>query len=179
MQITPLSIPEVILLQPKVFEDERGFFFESFNQRKFNEAIGKAVHFVQDNHSYSVKNVLRGLHYQSQQPQGKLIRVLSGSIFDVAVDIRPRSSTFGQYVTAILSAGKHTQLWIPEGFAHGFIVLSEVANIVYKTTNYWAPQHERCLAWNCPALNIPWPVLDTPILSRKDQHGIKDLALIV
>ncbi|MBP6917394.1 MAG: dTDP-4-dehydrorhamnose 3,5-epimerase [Legionellaceae bacterium] len=172
MQITLLSMPEVILLQPQVFEDERGFFFESFNQQQFNAAIGKTVKFVQDNHSYSVKNVLRGLHYQIQQPQGKLIRALSGTVFDVAVDMRPHSSTFGRYVTAILSGDKHNQLWIPEGFAHGFIVLSETANIMYKTTTYWAPQYERCIAWNSPVLNIPWPIQDTPILSKKDQQGI-------
>lgn len=171
MQITPMSIPEVILLQPNIFEDERGFFFESFNQQQFNTAIGKTIHFVQDNHSHSVKNVLRGLHYQVQRPQGKLIRALSGTVFDVAVDLRSQSSTFGQYVTTILSGDQHNQLWIPEGFAHGFIVLSETATIMYKTTTYWAPQFERCVAWNSPELNIPWPIQNTPIISKKDLQG--------
>jgi len=171
MKATPLAIPEVILIEPKVFGDDRGFFFESFNQAKFEAAIGRQVTFVQDNHSRSVKNVLRGLHYQIQQPQGKLVRVVQGEVFDVAVDLRKSSPTFGQWVGEILSAENKRQLWVPEGFAHGFVVLSNTAEFLYKTTDYYAPEHERCIAWNDPAIAIQWPLDDAPALSAKDQQG--------
>lgn len=170
MNATPLAIPDVILLEPKVFSDERGFFFESFNQRVFEEAIGRSVNFVQDNHSHSLKNVLRGLHYQIEQPQGKLVRVVQGEVFDVAVDIRKSSPTFGKWVAEILSAENKKQLWIPEGFAHGYLVLSDSADFLYKATDYYAPQHERCICWNHTRLAINWPLCEstTPILSQKD-----------
>jgi len=171
MKATPLAIPDVILLEPKVFRDERGFFFECFNQGKCDAAIGRHVTFVQDNHSRSVKNVLRGLHYQIQQPQGKLVRVVQGAVFDVAVDIRKSSPTFGQWVGEILSAENKRQMWVPEGFAHGFVVLSDVAECVYKTTDYFANEHERVIAWNDSTLNIDWLLTDKPILSIKDQSG--------
>lgn len=171
MKTTPLSIPEVILIEPKVFGDERGFFFESFNHAQFEEVIGRSVNFVQDNHSRSAKNVLRGLHYQIQQPQGKLVRVVQGEVFDVAVDLRKSSKTFGQWVGEILSAENKRQLWIPEGFAHGFVVLSETAEFLYKTTDYYAPSHERCILWSDPTLNIEWPQGMEPILSTKDAQG--------
>lgn len=172
MQSTKLAIPDVVLIEPKVFGDERGFFFESFNQKAFNQATGQDVHFVQDNHSRSAKGVLRGLHYQIKQPQGKLVRVVQGEVFDVAVDLRKSSPTFGQWVGEILSAENKKQLWIPEGFAHGFLVLSESAEFLYKTTNYWAPEHERCLAWNDPDVAIEWPINAVPpALSDKDQQG--------
>lgn len=172
MQATLLAIPEVILFEPKVFGDDRGFFFESFNQAQFEAAVGRKVNFVQDNHSRSVKNVLRGLHYQIRQPQGKLVRVVQGEVFDVAVDIRKSSPTFGQWVGEILSAENKRQLWVPEGFAHGFVVLSDTAEFLYKTTNYWAPEHERCIAWNDRALNICWPISVVPSLSAKDAQGM-------
>lgn len=172
MKATPLAIPDVILLEPKVFGDDRGFFFESFNHRRFEEAVGKPVTFVQDNHSRSVKNVLRGLHYQIQQPQGKLVRVVQGEVFDVAVDLRRSSATFGKWMGAHLSAENKRQLWVPEGFAHGFVVLSETADFLYKTTDYYAPAHERCIAWNDPALGIKWPLTGGPSLSGKDQQGV-------
>jgi dTDP-4-dehydrorhamnose 3,5-epimerase len=175
MKATALAIPDVFLFEPKVFGDDRGFFFESFNQAKFEAAIGRQVAFVQDNHSRSVKNVLRGLHYQIQQPQGKLVRVVQGEVFDVAVDIRKSSPTFGQWVGEILSAENKRQMWVPEGFAHGFIVLSETAEFLYKTTDYYAPAHERCVAWNDPAIAIEWPISGEPMLSLKDQRG-KSLA---
>lgn len=171
MKATPLTIPDVILIEPKVFGDERGFFFESFNQAQFEQAIGKSVQFVQDNHSRSAKHVLRGLHYQIQQPQGKLVRVVQGEVFDVAVDLRKRSKTFGQWVGEILSAENKRQLWIPEGFAHGFVVLSETAEFLYKTTDYYAPAHERCILWNDATLAIQWPAGIQPILSAKDAQG--------
>lgn len=171
MKATRLAIPEVVLLEPKVFGDDRGFFFESFNQTKFEEAIDKKVNFVQDNHSRSVKNVLRGLHYQIQQPQGKLVRVVAGEVFDVAVDIRKSSPTFGQWVGEVLSAENKRQVWVPEGFAHGFVVLSDVAEFLYKTTDYYAPQFERCIAWNDASLAIDWHTQGEPILSAKDQQG--------
>lgn len=171
MKATPLTIPDVILIEPKVFGDERGFFFESFNQAQFEQAIGKSVQFVQDNHSRSAKNVLRGLHYQIQQPQGKLVRVVQGEVFDVAVDLRKRSKTFGQWVGEILSAENKRQLWIPEGFAHGFVVLSDTAEFLYKTTDYYAPAHERCILWNDETLAIHWPAGIQPILSAKDAQG--------
>lgn len=171
MKALPLAIPNVVLIEPKVFGDERGFFFESFNQARFEEAIGKSVRFVQDNHSRSVKNVLRGLHYQIQQPQGKLVRVVQGEVFDVAVDLRKSSKTFGQWVGEILSADNKRQLWVPEGFAHGFVVLSDTAEFLYKTTDYYAPAHERCILWNDKTLSIQWPAGVQPILSAKDAQG--------
>lgn len=171
MKTTPLTIPEVVLIEPKVFGDERGFFFESFNQARFEESIGRSVQFVQDNHSCSAKNVLRGLHYQIRQPQGKLVRVVQGEVFDVAVDLRKSSSTFGQWTGTILSAENKHQLWIPEGFAHGFVVLSDTAEFLYKTTDYYAPAHERCLFWNDATVNIDWPEGIQPILSAKDALG--------
>lgn len=171
MKTTPLTIPEVVLIEPKVFGDERGFFFESFNQARFEESIGRSVQFVQDNHSCSAKNVLRGLHYQIRQPQGKLVRVVQGEVFDVAVDLRKSSSTFGQWTGTILSAENKHQLWIPEGFAHGFVVLSDTAEFLYKTTDYYAPAHERCLFWNDATVNIDWPADIQPILSAKDALG--------
>jgi dTDP-4-dehydrorhamnose 3,5-epimerase len=169
---TRLSIPDVLLLEPSIFGDDRGFFFESFNERSFEQLTGQQVRFVQDNHSRSMQRVLRGLHYQIHHPQGKLIRVISGEIFDVAVDIRRHSSTFGHWVGERLSATNAKQLWIPEGFAHGFLVLSEHAEVLYKTSNYWSPQHECCIAWNDETLGILWPLEDDPILSKKDQNGL-------
>ncbi|HEX8594630.1 MAG TPA: dTDP-4-dehydrorhamnose 3,5-epimerase [Pseudomonas sp.] len=163
-----LAIPDVMLIQPNVFGDERGFFLESFNQRCFEAVIGRSVNFVQDNQSRSVKNVLRGLHYQMQQPQGKLVRVVEGEVFDVAVDLRRSSKTFGRWVGAHLSATNKQQLWIPEGFAHGFLVLSESADFVYKVTAYYAPDQERSLLWSDSALAIDWPLKGEPLLSAKD-----------
>ena len=171
MHVSRLAIPDVLLIEPKVFGDDRGFFYESFNQKKFEEAVGRSVTFVQDNHSKSAKNVLRGLHYQIQQPQGKLVRVVAGEVFDVAVDIRKRSPTFGKWVGEILSEGNKRQLWVPEGFAHGFLVLSDSAEFLYKTTNYWHPEFERCIAWNDSSVNIRWPSTTTPTLSAKDEKG--------
>jgi len=172
MNATPLAIPEVILFEPKVFGDDRGFFFESFNQRLFEKAIGREVQFVQDNHSRSVKGVLRGLHYQIQQTQGKLVRVAQGEVFDVAVDLRKSSPTFGQWVGALLSAENKHQLWVPEGFGHGFVVLSDTAEFLYKTTDYYAPAHERCIAWNDPTLAIDWRMSGEPVVSAKDALGL-------
>jgi dTDP-4-dehydrorhamnose 3,5-epimerase len=172
MKATPLAIPEVILLEPDVYGDDRGFFFESFNQRRFEEIVGRKVNFVQDNHSRSAKNVLRGLHYQIQQPQGKLVRVVAGEVFDVAVDVRKSSPTFGQWVGEILSTENKKQLWIPEGFAHGFLVLSESADFLYKTTDYYAPTYERCISWNDNHIGIQWPSTERPILSGKDRQGL-------
>jgi dTDP-4-dehydrorhamnose 3,5-epimerase len=171
MKATPLAIPEVILFEPKVFGDDRGFFYESFNQARFEEAVGYQVDFVQDNHSKSRQGVLRGLHYQIQQAQGKLVRVAHGEVFDVAVDIRRSSPTFGQWVGAILSAENKHQLWVPKGFAHGFVVLSETAEFLYKTSDYYAPAHERCIVWDDPDLAIDWHTSVTPLLSAKDQAG--------
>ena len=171
MKATRLSIPEVVLIEPKVFGDARGFFFESFNQKAFNEATGTNHQFVQDNHSRSSRGVLRGLHYQIRQAQGKLVRVARGAVFDVAVDIRRSSPTFGQWVGAELSEDNQHQLWVPPGFAHGFVVLSESADFLYKTTDYYAPQHERSIAWNDPSIGISWPALaqgQQPLLSAKD-----------
>lgn len=168
MKATRQSIPEVVLLEPKVFGDDRGFFFESFNHASFEAAIERPVKFVQDNHSKSVKGVLRGLHYQLQQTQGKLVRVVQGEVFDVAVDIRRSSPTFGQWVGALLSADNKHQLWVPEGFAHGFLVLSETAEFLYKTTDYYAPAYERSILWNDPDIGIAWPGDLTPTLSAKD-----------
>jgi dTDP-4-dehydrorhamnose 3,5-epimerase len=172
MTITPTAIPEVLIFEPKVFGDDRGFFFESFNQKQFEQAVGRQVVFVQDNHSKSVKNVLRGLHYQIQNPQGKLVRVAQGEVFDVAVDIRKNSPTFGRWVGVLLSAENKKQLWVPEGFAHGFLVLSETAEFLYKTTDYYAPQHERSIVWNDPTLQIDWPLAASqPVLAAKDAAG--------
>ena len=171
MQVVQTSIPEVLIFEPKVFGDDRGFFFESFNQRLFAQATGRSPDFVQDNHSKSARNVLRGLHYQIRQPQGKLVRVTAGEVFDVAVDLRRASPTFGQWVGARLSADNKRQLWVPEGFAHGFLVLSESAEFLYKTTDFYAPEHERCLRWDDPALAIEWPLQGAPILSTKDAQG--------
>jgi len=169
MKLTRLKIPDVCLIEPQVFGDYRGFFFESFNQHQFDEAIGREVIFVQDNHSRSAKNVLRGLHYQVVRPQGKLVRVVQGEVFDVAVDIRKSSPTFGQWVGEILTAENKKQLWIPEGFAHGFMVLSEATEFLYKTTDYWMLEFERSIAWNDPTLGIQWPNQGEPALSLKDQ----------
>lgn len=172
MKVVPTAIPEVLVLEPQVFGDDRGFFFESFNARRFKELTGLDVQFVQDNHSKSAKNVLRGLHYQIRQPQGKLVRVTAGAIFDVVVDMRRASPFFGRWVGEVLSAENRRQMWVPPGFAHGFVVISESAECLYKTTDYWAPEHERSLLWNDPALAIDWP-LDgaTPMLSGKDSQG--------
>ena len=179
MKATALAIPDVVLLEPKIFGDERGFFLESFNQRVFEQATGLQVNFVQDNHSRSVKNVLRGLHYQIKQAQGKLVRVISGEIFDVAVDIRKSSPTFGQWVGERLSSENHKQLWIPEGFAHGFVVLSDTAEVLYKTTDYWAPEHEHSIVWDDPELGIQWPFDGEPQLSAKDRLGQSFSAAVV
>ncbi|MFJ1300412.1 dTDP-4-dehydrorhamnose 3,5-epimerase [Pseudomonadota bacterium AL_CKDN230030165-1A_HGKHYDSX7] len=172
MQAIRQQIPDVVLFEPKVFGDDRGFFFESFNQQQFESLTGLKTQFVQDNHSRSAHGVLRGLHYQMQQPQGKLVRVTAGEVFDVAVDLRRSSPTFGQWVGVHLSAQNKRQLWVPEGFAHGFVVLSESAEFLYKTTNYYAPQHERSILWNDPDLAIEWPISTDPILSAKDQQGV-------
>ena len=172
MKATPCVIPDVLLLEPQVFGDDRGFFFESFNQRAFNQATGLSLDFVQDNHSRSARNVLRGLHYQAVQPQGKLVRVVAGEVFDVAVDIRPGSPTYGKWAGEILSGSNKRQLWVPPGLAHGFLVLSDSADFLYKTTDYYAPAHERCIAWNDPSLAIAWPLRgETPLLSGKDAAG--------
>ena len=162
MKVTATAIPDVLIIEPKVFGDARGFFYESFNQKAFNEATGQDVNFVQDNHSRSCKGVLRGMHYQIQQPQGKLVRVVRGAVFDVAVDIRKSSPTFGQWVGVELIEGNHRQLWVPPGFAHGFLVTSESADFLYKTTDYYAPQFERSIAWNDPTLAIQWPDIGIP-----------------
>ena len=172
MKVTPTAIPEVLLFDPQVFGDDRGFFFESFNARKFEQLTGIPANFVQDNHSKSAKNVLRGLHYQIRQPQGKLVRVTAGAIFDVVVDLRKSSPFFGRWVGAELSAENRRQMWVPPGFAHGFVVTSESAECQYKTTDYWAPEHERALLWNDPALAIDWPLSGPPMLSGKDSQGI-------
>ena len=172
MKVTSCAIADVLLIEPRVFGDERGFFFESFNQRAFNLATGLAPSFVQDNHSKSARGVLRGLHYQLHQPQGKLVRVVAGEVFDVAVDIRRNSPTFGKWAGEILSADNKRQLWVPPGLAHGFLVLSETAEFLYKTTDYYAPEFERCIAWNDPDLGIVWPTLQGgPQLSAKDAAG--------
>jgi dTDP-4-dehydrorhamnose 3,5-epimerase len=171
MKVTPTRIPDVLLIEPKVFGDDRGFFFESYNQKAFQEATGLNVSFVQDNHSKSAKNVLRGLHYQIEQPQGKLVRVTHGEVFDAAVDIRKGSKTYGQWVGLILSAENKKQLWIPPGFAHGFLTLSETAEFLYKTTEYYSPEHERCIMWNDADIAIEWPIQAPPMISAKDENG--------
>lgn len=179
MKITPCAIPDVLLIEPKVFGDERGFFYESFNQRDFQKITGLDLQFVQDNHSKSAKGVLRGLHYQVQQPQGKLVRVVAGEVFDVAVDIRPGSPTYGRWVGEILSADNKRELWVPPGLAHGFLVLSESAEFLYKTTDYYAPVHERAIAWNDPTLAIDWPLNGkSPLLSAKDAAGASFASLL-
>jgi dTDP-4-dehydrorhamnose 3,5-epimerase len=171
MRATPTAIAGVLVIEPRVFNDARGFFFESFNERAFAQAAGIAVKFVQDNHSRSVKNTVRGLHYQIQQAQGKLVRAVAGEIFDVVVDIRRGSPNFGQWVGEYLSAENKKMIWIPAGFAHGFAVLSDYADFLYKTTDYWAPQHERTLLWNDPDVAITWPLAGEPILAAKDRAG--------
>jgi dTDP-4-dehydrorhamnose 3,5-epimerase len=171
VKATPTAIPDVLLIEPKVFGDARGFFFESWNARAFREATGVDASFVQDNHSRSARGVLRGLHYQLRQPQGKLVRVARGAVFDVAVDLRRASPHFGRWVGAELSEDNQRQLWVPPGFAHGFLVLSESADFLYKTTDYYAPEHERCVAWNDPDIAIAWPPGITPVLSQKDSRG--------
>lgn len=168
MNVTPTEIPDVLVLSPRVFADDRGSFFESFNRRAFAEAVGREVEFVQDNQSTSRRHVLRGLHYQEPQPQGKLVRALAGTIFDVAADIRPGSATFGRWVGVELSAANRRQLWVPEGLAHGFLVLSESAEVLYKTTDFYAPSCERCLRWDDPTLAIAWPLTAPPLLSPRD-----------
>ncbi len=171
MNVIQTNLPEVLIFEPRIFGDDRGFFYESFNAKKFTELSGIKTTFVQDNHSLSAKNVLRGLHYQISQPQGKLVRVVSGEVFDVAVDIRKSSPCFGQWVGVTLSASNKRQLWVPPGFAHGFMVISDSAEFLYKTTDYWAPEYERCLQWNDPAVGIQWPLQGAPIMSAKDQQG--------
>jgi dTDP-4-dehydrorhamnose 3,5-epimerase len=182
MKVTPTKIPDVVVIAPKVFGDSRGFFLESFNQKAFDEAVGEHVEFVQDNHSRSVRGVLRGLHYQIEQPQGKLVRVARGAVFDVAVDIRKSSPTFGEWVGLELSEENHKQMWVPVGFAHAFLVLSESADFMYKTTSYYAPSHERAIAWNDPELDIRWPdVGGLPKLSAKDSaaHGFRTAEVFI
>lgn len=172
MKVIAADIPDVLIIEPRVFGDERGFFYESFNQKVWEEKTGLRMTFVQDNHSRSACNVLRGLHYQIKQPQGKLVRVLAGEVFDVAVDIRKSSPTFGKWVGFALSAENKRTMWIPEGFAHGFLVLSDVAEFLYKTTDYWAPEYERTIMWNDPDLGIRWPLKAPPVLSGKDTEGV-------
>ncbi|EFF78304.1 dTDP-4-dehydrorhamnose 3,5-epimerase [Achromobacter piechaudii] len=172
MNVIKQAIPDVLVFEPRVFGDERGFFFESFNRKAFEEATGMRRDFVQDNHSRSSKGVLRGLHYQIQQTQGKLVRVSEGAVFDVAVDIRKSSPTYGQWVGTVLSAENKRQMWVPEGFAHGFLVISEYAEFLYKTTDYYAPQSERCISWDDPSIGIDWPLgSDAPVMSEKDLRG--------
>jgi dTDP-4-dehydrorhamnose 3,5-epimerase len=171
MKAIPTAIKDLLIIEPQVFGDERGFFFESFNSRQFNALINREVEFVQDNHSRSMKNVLRGLHYQIKHPQGKLVRVVQGVVLDVAVDIRRSSATFGQHVAIELSAANKRMMWIPEGFAHGFVVLSDTAEFLYKTTDYWHAEHERCINWKDPVLDIDWKLQASPSLSGKDAQG--------
>lgn len=171
MNVLPTEIPEVLILEPRVFGDERGFFMESYNEQVFAEKTGLQLKFVQDNHSRSVKNVLRGMHYQIQQPQGKLIRAVVGAILDVAVDLRKSSPTFGQWVSCVLSAENKRMFWVPPGFAHGFLVLSDTADVLYKATDFYAPQYDRSLLWNDPGVGIDWQLTEPPILSAKDQAG--------
>ena len=173
MKASPLTIADVLLIEPQVFVDGRGFFFESFNQRQLETVVGRLAHFVQDNHSRSIKHVLRGLHYQIGRPQAKLIQVIVGEVFDVVVDIRRRSPTFGKWAGVMLSGEEKRQVWVPEGFAHGFVVTSDVADVLYKTTDYWAPEYERCIAWDDPTLNIDWRLNGSmPVLSQQDRCGV-------
>ncbi|KVK77461.1 dTDP-4-dehydrorhamnose 3,5-epimerase [Burkholderia cepacia] len=171
IHITSTALPEVKLIEPKVFGDARGYFYESFNEREFSQGVGSDVAFVQDNHSRSTKGVLRGLHYQIEHAQGKLVRVIEGEVFDVAVDIRRSSPNFGKWVGVVLSADNHRQLWVPPGFAHGFVVLSAAAQFLYKTTDYWFPEHERSIVWNDPEIAIAWPIDGEPVLASKDAAG--------
>ena len=173
MKVTPTAIPDVLIIEPKVFGDARGFFYESFNQKAFNEATGTNYQFVQDNHSRSAKGVLRGLHYQIQHPQGKLVRVTLGAVFDVAVDMRRNSPNFGKWVGKLLSAENHCQLWIPPGFAHGFVVITDSAEFLYKTTDYWHPEFERSLLWNDAIVGVEWPIQGEPQLAEKDARGLR------
>lgn len=172
MNVVPTKIPDVLIFEPKIFGDDRGFFFESFNKKVFKEATGIDKEFVQDNHSLSSRGVLRGLHYQIKQPQGKLVRVVSGEVFDVAVDLRKSSPTFGQWAGVVLSAENKRQFWVPEGFAHGFVVLSDAAEFLYKTTDYYAPEYERCIRWNDAELAIDWRYANEPLVSGKDAQGV-------
>jgi dTDP-4-dehydrorhamnose 3,5-epimerase len=171
MQITPTSLPDILCIEPQVFGDARGFFYESFNARRFEQLTGVQAAFVQDNHSKSARHVLRGLHYQIRHPQGKLLRVTAGSVLDVAVDIRKSSPHFGQWTSTLLSAENKRQLWVPPGFAHGFVVLSDSAECLYKTTDYWMPEHERCILWNDPAIGIDWGIAAAPLMSDRDRAG--------
>jgi dTDP-4-dehydrorhamnose 3,5-epimerase len=171
MRISSTPLPDVVCIEPKVFGDTRGFFYESFNARQFEQLTGVSANFVQDNHSKSARNVLRGLHYQIKHPQGKLVRVTAGAVFDVVVDIRKHSPTFGKWSGTLLSDENKLQLWVPPGFAHGFTVLSESAEFLYKTTDYWMPEHERCILWNDPAIGIDWTIQGAPIMSDKDKVG--------
>jgi dTDP-4-dehydrorhamnose 3,5-epimerase len=173
MKIVPTALPDVMVIEPQVFGDARGFFFESFNRRAFREATGLDFEFVQDNHSRSARNVLRGLHYQIKQPQGKLVRCIAGEVFDVAVDLRRSSPAFGKWAGVTLSAENKRMAWIPPGFGHGFLVLSEFAEFLYKTTDYYAPEHERSVAWNDPDIGIAWPLASEPVLSAKDKAGAR------
>jgi dTDP-4-dehydrorhamnose 3,5-epimerase len=172
MQVHKTDLPEVLIIEPRVFGDDRGFFYESFNQRRFQELTGLQSEFVQDNHSRSAKNVLRGLHYQIRQPQGKLVRVVAGEVFDVAVDMRRASKTFGKWTGVVLSEENKRQMWIPEGYAHGFLVLSESAEFLYKTTDYYAPEYERAVRWNDPDIGVAWPLQGAPLLSAKDKAAL-------
>lgn len=172
MKIIATAIPDVLVIEPTVFGDERGFFYESFNERNWREKTGVEATFVQDNHSRSVRGVLRGIHYQINQPQGKLVRAVVGEVFDVAVDLRRKSPTFGQWVGEFLSGDNKKQLWVPQGFGHGFVVLSDHAEFLYRTTDYWAPEHERCIQWDDPQIAINWPIDFAPVLSDKDQQGV-------
>jgi len=172
MKVTPGALPEVLMLEPRVFGDERGFFLESYNQRVFREAMGVGADFVQDNHSRSARNVLRGLHYQVNQAQGKLVRVVAGEVFDVAVDLRRSSPRFGRWMGLHLSAENKRMLWIPAGFAHGFLALKEATEVLYKATDYYAPEHERCVVWNDPDIAIDWPLAGVPLVSEKDRRGV-------
>ena len=171
MKVTPTELDGILVLEPRVFQDERGFFLESYNRRTFKEATGRDADFVQDNQSFSVRNVLRGLHYQIRQPQGKLVAVMAGEIYDVAVDLRRSSASFGKWTGITLSGGTHRMLWVPEGFAHGYLVLTEHAIVLYKTTDFYAPEHERTILWKDPDLNIRWPLVTDPILNDKDRGG--------
>ncbi|HSH98444.1 MAG: dTDP-4-dehydrorhamnose 3,5-epimerase [Methylophilaceae bacterium] len=172
MKICPTNIPEVLVIEPSVFSDDRGYIYESYHQSKFTDVTGLTPVFVQDNHSGSFKGVLRGLHYQIHQPQGKLVRVASGEVFDVVVDLRRSSSTFGNWVGVYLSSENNRQIWVPEGFAHGFLVISDFAELLYKTTDFYAPEHERCISWDDPDLDIKWPLSESPMLSGKDKLGL-------
>lgn len=172
MRITPLSVPDVLCIDPVVHRDDRGYFLETYRQSEFDAVVGRQVRFVQDNQSHSRRNVVRGLHYQSVEPQGKLVRVTEGEIYDVAVDVRQGSATFGQWVAEILSSDNQRQLWVPEGFAHGFLVLSEHANVIYKTTTPYQPSYQHCVLWNDPAMAIPWPLQGEPVLSDNDLRGV-------